>query len=399
MTKSTGRPISNGNGHAAAAIKWPDVRDKVMATRRELAAAMIERDEEVDLALIAILTGQHCCFVGPPGTGKSLMVDSLAEWMHGQRFSILMTKFTAPEEVFGPISIEGLTHDQFRRVTTGKLPQAVLAVFHEVFKASSAILNTTLTIMNERTYDNGDGQGPQLVPLRSLFGTSNEWPSPENGHRELAALFDRFLLRKSVRYVAGAVGRERLLWGDDLKPQLSTSVTSEELDAASADVASIGWSQEARDALATIIRELKADGVQPGDRRLRQSTMVGRAAAYVAGADQVEPDHLEPLAHVLWDDPEEQPVKVAQVVAKVANPLSMQVNGLLLEAEDVLAAADIKKLDQAAAATAKFSEIIRKLDALVAKAGGAGASPKAENAATYLRAEVRRIKLSTIDSL
>src|ERR1700740_699024 len=109
-------------------------RDKFMQTRKELAAALIERDEEIDLVLTALVAQEHVLLVGPPGCAKSLLLDSLMRWLSGKRFSILLNRFTTPEEVLGPISVTGLKSDCYRRVTAGKLPEADLAFIHEGFK-------------------------------------------------------------------------------------------------------------------------------------------------------------------------------------------------------------------------------------------------------------------------
>src|SRR5262249_61769886 len=132
---------------------------------RALAAALIERDEEIDLVLTALVAQEHVLLVGPPGCAKSLLLDSLMRWMSGRRFSILLNRFTTPEEVLGPISVSGLKADVYRRVTSGKLPEADLCFLDEVFKASSAILNVLLKILNERTYEVGDGTTVK-VPLK-----------------------------------------------------------------------------------------------------------------------------------------------------------------------------------------------------------------------------------------
>src|SRR5437667_10497817 len=113
-------------------------------------------------------------------------------WTSGRRFTALLTKFTSPEELFGAISVQGLKEDKYRRVTTGKLPEAELAFLDEVYKASSAILNTLLRILNERVFENGDGTFVR-VPLKLCVGASNEWPHSQEGGKELAALFDRFV--------------------------------------------------------------------------------------------------------------------------------------------------------------------------------------------------------------
>ena len=108
------------------------VQEKLVQTRRELSAALIERDEEIDLVLTALVCREHPLLVGPPGTAKSLLLDSLMAWMRGKKFTILFTKFTTPEEVFGPISVVGLKEDKYRRVTTGKMPEAHLAFLDEI---------------------------------------------------------------------------------------------------------------------------------------------------------------------------------------------------------------------------------------------------------------------------
>src|SRR3954447_26335223 len=150
------------------------VREKFAAARRELAFALIEREDEVDLVLTALVANEHVLLVGPPGCGKSLLLDSVLSWTGGTKFSILLTKFTTVEECFGPVSLAALKADKYLRVTAGKLPEADYAYCDEVFKASSAILNTLLRILNERTYDAGDGV-VRRVPLKLCLAASNEW--------------------------------------------------------------------------------------------------------------------------------------------------------------------------------------------------------------------------------
>src|SRR5438128_354062 len=153
------------------------VRAKFQTTRRELAAALIERDEEVDVVLTALIAQEHPLFVGVPGTAKSLLLDSVMGWMGGRRFTILLTKFSTPEELFGPVSVAGLKEDRYRRITAGRLPEADGCFLDEVFKGSSAILNTLLRVLNERTFDNGGEAVP--VPLRLCVAASNEWPQAQ----------------------------------------------------------------------------------------------------------------------------------------------------------------------------------------------------------------------------
>ena len=367
------------------------VQEKFASTRRELSAALIERDDEIDLVLTALVAQEHPLLVGAPGTAKSLLLDSLMGWMGGKRFTILLTKYSTPEELFGPISVAGLKEDRYRRITAGKLPEADGAFIDEIFKASSAILNTLLRLLNERVFDSGDGL--VKVPLKICVAASNEWPQHFEGGKELNALFDRLLLRKAVRPIVSAPGRQRLLWHRDHTPKLSTSITPAEIDQAHAEALALPWADEAKEALEAILRELAKEGIQSGDRRQFKAVAAAQAFAYLNAASRVEPEHLEVLAHVLWEDPQEQPDKVAGVVAKIANPTGMRVNGLLMEVEQILAATDVKQLAQAASAASKLQEVHKKLGALK---GGDGRVARAKE---YVQQQIKRIKLASIEAL
>jgi MoxR-like ATPase len=367
------------------------LQEKFLAVRKELSAALIDRDDEVALALTALIAQEHVLLVGPPGTGKSLLLDALARWLDGRRFTVLLTRFSQPEEVFGPVSLAALKEDRYVRVTSGKLPEAELAFVDEIWKVSSAILNTLLRILNERVFDRGDGTLVN-VPLRIAVAASNEWPQQFEGGKELGAVFDRFLLRKSVRPIVTAAGRQRLLWHRDHTPRLSSTITAAELDRAHADALALPWADEGKEALEAILRELAREGIQPGDRRQFKAVAVAQAFAYLEGAAQVEPEHLEVLQHVLWDSPEEQPQKCAQVIARIANPAGMRVSQLLLECEQVLAATDVKNLAQAATAAAKLTDIDKALAAL--KGNG-----RVEKARAYVKEQVKKIKLASIEAL
>ena len=361
------------------------IRETFAAARAAACGALVERDDEVDLALTALVAGEHALLVGPPGCGKSLLLDTLLALTGGTKFSVLLTKFTVPEEVVGPVSLAGLKADRYVRVTAGKLPEAEYCFLDEVFKGSSAILNTLLKVLNERVYDAGGG--PRPVPLKLCVAASNEWPCPETG-KELAALFDRFLLRTAVSPVRTAAGRKRLLWGDVPRPAAAV-LTSADVDSARAAAAALPWSADAKDALEAVLKELAKEGVRPGDRRQRKTVGAVRAFAYLAGADRVKPEHLEVARHCLWDDPHEQPQVAARVIARVANPAGMRVSQLLLEADQVAAAADARDLAAAATAAAKLGEIDRQLSALAGDA-------RADRARAHVRDQLTALKLASI---
>lgn len=298
---------------------------------KSLNASLVDREEEVSCILVALAAGEHTLFVGPPGTGKSLLCDNLTKAVGGARsFQRLITKHSEPSELFGPISIRGLKEDRMEHVIDGFLPTADIAFVDEIGKSSPAIINSLLTVMNERKFDNG----PNRIdcPLTMLMGASNEWPVGE-GFETCAALFDRFVIRKSVDYVS-PTSMARLLWGEFKSPEVA--LTKEDVRAVQRDVEAIGWTSDGQEALLEILDSLRAEGIRVSDRRAYKARKIAQAAAWLHGMSAVEPQHLEVLQHVLWEDPIEHPKKAAEVVIGVANPAAKKLAQLLSEAQELM---------------------------------------------------------------
>ena len=364
------------------------VKEKFDLTRRELNASLIERTEEIDLLLTSLIAGEHLLLVGPPGCGKSLLIDSLMRWTHGSKFSCLLNRFSMPEELLGMYSLSELKLDKFVRITTNKLPESQYVFLDEIFRASPAILNVLLKLLHEKVFDKGDGIA-RRVPLEICLGAANDWPSGDEA-KSLGALVDRFMLRKSVLPISSAAGRQKLLWNNSA-PEFSTSLTPSELTAARLDAQGIPWSSEGMKALENILEELARQSVRPSDRRQFKSVAIVQAYAWLNGGDEVLPEHLEVLQHVLWVDQEES-AKVRSVIMQIAAPVGMKVNGLISEIEQVLGSVDPKDLGQAATAAAKLSEINKTLK-------GLKSHPKVAAAIAYLKEKITELRLKSLDSI
>ncbi len=352
--------------------------------RNELSATYLEREEVVEGLLCALVAGQHVLLLGPPGTAKSELAHELCKRVEDARyFQWLLTRFTTPEELFGPISLKGLEQDRYVRVTDGKLPRAHVAFLDEVFKASSSILNTLLAILNERRFDGGDG--PAQVPLFSMVGAANELPEDD----ELAALYDRFLLRYQVDYLKEDFRFLQMLSGGSASEH--TSVTMAELTAAQQKASAVAIPGEVLRDVAELRRRLTEKDVVVSDRRWRHSLDLLRARAALHGRERVTGDDLGLYNHMLWSDPSEKAI-VEECLREVAHGHEDEAEKLLYQAREIAENARGPHEDEDAAdaaaveALAKLHDLQRRLDAILSEAQARG---RAVERVTTFRDEVR----------
>jgi len=303
--------------------------EKLRKIRAELKARYLERDEVIDGAFCALLTGSHLLLVGPPGTAKSQLANDVCRRIEGAHyFQWLLTKFTTPEELFGAVSLKGLENDEYRRVTAGKLPEAHIAFLDEIFKASSSILNTLLTVMNERVFYNGTEK--TAIPLITLFGASNELPSEED---ELEALYDRFLLRYVVDYIKEDFRFLKMLNSDDGDTD-GLTITSSELESCSAGAREVAVPSNILKLISRMRKELAKKGIVPSDRRYKHSVSLLKARAYLEGRASVSEDDLRLFENVLWREPGER-AEIQSVIHQSLHGYKDRLRELLIQAKEL----------------------------------------------------------------
>jgi len=269
---------------------------KLKEIKNALNAKFFEREKEVEGILVALLSRQHMLMIGPAGTAKSALSVELAKIVQGTAyFQWLLTRFSTPEEVFGPLSLKDLEQGVYKRNTATKMPEANLVFLDEIFKANSAILNSLLTLINERLfYNNGT---PVKVPLISVIGASNEYPEEGEG---LEALFDRFLLRFELDYIADETNFVSMMKGNG-QNQVMPSLTMEELIQLQFFTDMVTIPDEVYDTLSKIRNELRDEGIRPSDRRFKQSLSVLQAKALINQRQVVKVADIVILENALWE--------------------------------------------------------------------------------------------------
>ncbi|MBK7538191.1 MAG: AAA family ATPase [Myxococcales bacterium] len=259
----------------------------------------MQREALVELVALCAVAGEHLLVLGPPGTAKSEAVRRIAQRLGGSYFEYLIGRFTEPTEIFGPIDLRRLREGVVETETAGMLPEAELAFLDEIFLGSTAILNTLLGVLNERTFRRGHTH--VRCPLRVCVGASNALPEEEQGG-QLAAFADRFLVRTFVEPIADS-GLEELLsagWtlGGAAAAGPASGATLEHIDLLAQTARAMDLSA-VRGELAQAIRLLRGAGIELSDRRIVRLQRLVAAAAALAGRRRPTSADLWPIIYAL----------------------------------------------------------------------------------------------------
>ena len=338
----------------------------------EMNRGIYEKETEISLSLLAALAGESIILLGPPGVAKSMVARQLkTAFRDAQSFEYLMSRFSTPDEIFGPVSIQKLkTSDTYERAMEGYLPTADVVFLDEIWKAGPAIQNTLLTVINEKIFRNGNRE--MHLPLKLLVAASNELPAKGEG---LEALWDRFVIRIESRPIKLEKNFRAMLLdshADFLGPTDFTDstdfsgftgglghadfadnadfsdlkITSEEYAEWTERIDKIGVKIEVLDAISAIRKSLRAVNVDEAaerrniyvsDRRWKNIVRLLRTSAFMQDREEVDICDLLPIYHCLWQEPEEQDAIRNIVIRALFSPFADK----LVEMKNALAE-DIK---------------------------------------------------------
>jgi MoxR-like ATPase len=291
------------------------IRDRIATLLEAMERGVYEREEATRLAFLATAAGESVFFLGPPGVAKSLIARRLKfAFREATSFEYLMGRFSTPDEIFGPISIQRLKEeDRYERITDRYLPDADIVFLDEIWKAGPPIQNALLTALNEKRFRNGTRE--VRIPMKGLISASNHIPETDAGQR---AFWDRFLVRVPLRAIETDESFHRLLTdaGDEYEDTVPAGlkIDTEEYDRWQQQIVSVETPEPVLRLLSRLRRRLSSpaerDEREPmyiSDRRWKKVAGLLRTSAFLNGRTAVNALDLGLLRHCLWDRPRDIP--------------------------------------------------------------------------------------------
>jgi MoxR-like ATPase len=302
-----------------------DVDTTALAVRlqglaRALDEVFLDKQEIIRLMIVSALAGEHLVLIGPPGTAKSALIRAFAQLLDARYFEYLLTRFTEPNELFGPVDMQAFREGEYRRRTERMLPEAEVVFLDEVFKANSAILNSLLSVLNERRYTSG--RHAIECPLLSVFAASNDVPKEE----ELQAVLDRFIVRVRsdnldsyhfhnlvAKGIEHEVGR---LSSRGAKPEpLLSSKTLHQVHHAYGSL--MRFPERFAATYKGLIFQIRSEGISVSDRRVVKLMKLFAASALFDGRTEACDADFFLLKHI-WNTPDQADI-LAEIVAPVVD--------------------------------------------------------------------------------
>ena len=310
------------------------IRKRIEELLQAINKGIYEKETELSLSLLAALAGESVILLSPPGVAKSMVARRLKLAFDGaSSFEYLMSRFSTPDEIFGPVSISKLKDsDKYERNTEGYLPTADVVFLDEIWKAGPAIQNTLLTVINEKLFRNGDTE--VHLPLKLLLAASNELPTQGEG---LEALWDRFIIRIECGNIKDVSRFNAMLLDntvdDDIEVKDGLQITDEEYNNWDKAINMLAVSEEVLRVINVIRKSLgsvtiaqtdERHNVYVSDRRWKKIVRLLRTSAFVHDRNEVTADDLLPIYNCLWQEPEECEGIRAIVIRALYNDLTMQ---------------------------------------------------------------------------